>query len=111
MPRYESRTTASSLRIRLDPAVPWEALLARRLETLAPSRRGAWIRNLLVAGFREECAVCAQLADEAPRSWRSRSTTQREAGVTTSGLPASADRQELDFRDQRPFAALAAIIG
>ena len=110
MSRAEGRHAGSVLQICLDPAVPWEALLARHLEGLPAARRHDRARELLLAGFREACWVQGQLANRPSSRWRVRretaicaESTSKTSGEATAVSEASAG--------PKPLKALAKVIG
>jgi len=110
MRRDEGRHAGSVLQICLDPAVPWEALLARHLEGLPSARRQDRARELLVAGFREACWVRGQLAERRSSRWRARPETS-VCAERTSKTPGEGAAVSEASVGPRPLTALAKVIG
>lgn len=107
MTRRDASSAGSALRIRLDPVVPWEALLARHLEGLSAGRRQRRARELLVAGFREECWVRSQL-HQSRAGWRPRQQASSRSEPATTPTDTVAPSRPLA---SKPLTALAKVIG
>lgn len=109
MTRNDARPAGPVLRIHLDPMVSWEALLARHLEGLPAARRPSRVRELLVAGFREECWVRSQLANRPSSGW-----PHRQEGSTCVELPTKISGEGIvagPAPTSKPLSALAKVIG
>ncbi len=109
MTRHDARPAGLVLRIRLDPTVSWEALLARHLEGLSAARRPSRARELLVAGFREECWVRSQLANRPSSGW-----PRRQEGSKYVELPTKISGEGIvagPAPTSKPLSALAKVIG
>lgn len=100
----------TTLQIRLNPLVPWEALLARYLEGLSASRRRSRARELLVAGFREACWVQSQLVERPAFGWRYRRPAFNSAESTAGAAPDDG-RERAVSPGRKPLTALAKVIG
>jgi hypothetical protein len=107
----ERHRAGPAIQIRLDPSVPWEALIERRLETLAPARRSSWIRDLLVAGFREECLVRRQLAATRPPAWRVRHAEAPQEPHPVPAVSQPSNPSGIETGSEKPFKALRNVIG
>tara|TARA_Y100001933_G_scaffold73233_1_gene74687 strand:- start:4131 stop:4406 length:276 start_codon:yes stop_codon:yes gene_type:complete len=90
--------------------VAWEALLARHLEGLPAARQKGRARELMVAGFREECWARTQLTHRTAFAWRG----HREAAEALDP-PGQIEEQDAAMRApsaaRKPLTALAKVIG
>lgn len=60
--------TQQSITIDLDMRMPLEALILHRLQRLPICRHEEWVRQLVLAGFRNECQTMK--AETIPRSFK-----------------------------------------
>ena len=95
----------ATLMIALDLRVPFEALLLNRLAAVPRERRQAWLRELLVDGFRQHCAGLRALQQGDQR---------RNFGVMAGAHASRRSLRPVQFAaaaQLKPFAALRHVIG
>lgn len=87
--------------LHLDSRIALEALVLNRLERIPQARRQAWLRGLLIQGFKDECQTLQCLQDETvPRH-----TTPLRAQALPTHRPNSAFAAWLAQAAPRPSTA------
>jgi len=94
--------------IALDVRMPFEALLLNRFAALPRERRQAWLRELLVNGFRQYCAGLRVVQQGLDRPGLAGTGAVRQLRQRTQQSPLP---QVTCAHGQKPFAALRHVLG
>jgi hypothetical protein len=90
--------------IALDTRMTLEALILNRLIALPVERRQTWLRELLVAGFRQHCAGLRAVEQSSARpTFGTVAALQRSPSLVPTQLASAGER--------KPFSALRQVIG
>lgn len=103
--------TRQSITVNLDMRMPLEALILHRLQRLPVCRHEEWVRQLVLAGFRNECQ--AMKADTVPQSLKSvgdRMNLPSTPHPDQSSQPLSSSEVTSD-NTSKPFAHLKRVMG
>ena len=97
----------------LDTRIALEAIILNRLQRIPESRRQEWLRGLLVQGFRQECQVLRETADERRKPPAMAFAYKPEDAMKTSSVnPVVAPiTPPAGSGADKPFAALGKVIG
>lgn len=107
--------TRQSITVSLDMRMPLEALILHRLQRLPVCRHEEWVRQLVLAGFRNECQVMK--ADTIPRSLKgvgNHTNPPSTPNLDQTSRPSRSSEVASDATSEntsKPFAHLKRVMG
>jgi hypothetical protein len=103
--------TRQSITVSLDMRMPLEALILHRLQRLPVCRHEEWVRQLVLAGFRNECQVMK--ADTIPRSLKGVGNHTNPPSTPSLDQTSQPPRSSEVASDNtsKPFAHLKRVMG